>query len=218
MISRRSDPHAAAAVSGTAAAPGMGAAPSAVQTAPAAGIKPLKIVIAGGFAAGKTTLVDSISEITPLTTEAPMTNYSVGVDDLGEVTSKTTTTVAMDFGRLTLSPTTMLYLFGTPGQDRFWFMWDELSKGAVGAVVLVDTRRLADCFGPLDYFDRRGLPYVVALNQFGGALAHTPDEVREALAISPDVPVVAIDARDRASTKDILIQLVRHAIERRTVQ
>ena len=178
-------------------------------------MRPLKIVIAGGFAAGKTTFVDSISEITPLTTEAPMTNLSVGVDDAGEVTTKTTTTVAMDFGRLTLSDTTMLYLFGTPGQDRFWFMWDELSKGAVGAVVLVDTRRLEDCFAGLDYFEGRGLPYVVALNSFNSALRHGPEDVREALTIDPAVPVLAIDARDRASTKNALVKLVQHAIARR---
>ena len=130
------------------------------------GAKPLKIVVAGGFASGKTTLVDAISEITPLTTEAPMTSHSVGVDDAGEVTTKTTTTVAMDFGRLTLSENTILYVFGTPGQDRFWYMWDELSKGAVGSVVLVDTRRLPQCFAALDYFEKRKLPYVVALNCF----------------------------------------------------
>jgi len=181
----------------------------------ASGVKALKIVVAGGFAAGKTTFVDSISEITPLTTEAPMTERSVGIDDVGQVTSKTTTTVAMDFGRMTLSPTTMLYLFGTPGQDRFWFMWDELAKGAVGAVVLADTRRLGDCFGALDYFDQRGLPYVVGLNRFDGELAHHPDEVRDALSIPPAIPVIDIDARDRASVKGSLVQLVRLAIERK---
>lgn len=180
------------------------------------GAKPLKIVIAGGFASGKTTLVDAISEITPLTTEAPMTNHSVGVDDAGEVTTKTTTTVAMDFGRLTLNESTILYVFGTPGQDRFWYMWDELSKGAVGSVVLVDTRRLPQCFAALDYFEKRKLPYVVALNCFDGNLAHSPAEVREALSLADDIPLVTVDARDKGSAKAVLIELVRHAIARRS--
>jgi uncharacterized protein len=181
-----------------------------------AGARPIKVVIAGGFASGKTTMVDAISEIAPLTTEAPMTSKSVGVDDAGDVTTKTTTTVAMDFGRLTLSEHTILYAFGTPGQDRFWYMWDELSKGAVGSVVLVDTRRLSQCFAALDYFEKRRLPYVVAINMFDGTQAHTPAEVREALSIPMDVPVVTVDARDQGSAKAVLVELVRHAISRRS--
>jgi uncharacterized protein len=174
-------------------------------------MRPLKLVIAGGFAAGKTTLVGSTSEITPLTTEAPMTNLSLGVDDRGAVNTKTATTVALDFGRLTLSDS-MLFLFGTPGQDRFWFMWDELSKGAVGAIVVVDTRRLPDSFAAVDFFEQRNLPYVVVLNRFDGELTHSVNAVRLALSIADDVPIVDADVRNRADGRRVLIELVRHAI------
>jgi uncharacterized protein len=171
-----------------------------------------KIVIAGGFGVGKTTLVGSVSEITPLTTEAIMTSAGVGVDDTRNVPGKTTTTVAMDFGRISIDRDLILYLFGTPGQTRFWFMWDELIRGAVGAAVLVDTRRIADAFAPLDYFENRHLPYLVALNCFDGAPRYEPEEVREALAIAPHVPLVMCDARHRDSVKSVLVGVVEHAM------
>jgi len=172
----------------------------------------VKIVIAGGFGVGKTTLVGSVSEITPLTTEAVMTAASVGVDDLSKLPSKTTTTVAMDFGRITLDSDLILYLFGTPGQDRFWFMWDDLVQGAIGAVVMVDTRRLDECFAAVDYFEQRELPFVVAINCFDGVVAHRPEDVREALVLGEDVPVVLCDARVRDSAKATLIEVVQHAL------
>jgi hypothetical protein len=177
-----------------------------------------KIVIAGGFGVGKTTLVASVSEIVPLTTEAVMTEASAGVDDLAATPSKTTTTVAMDFGRLSLDSDLILYLFGTPGQHRFWFMWDDLTRGAIGAIVLVDTRRLADCFAAVDFFEDRGVPYLVALNRFDGVLKHQVEDVREALSIAPHIPIVACDARDRESTKQTLITLVEHAMQYRMAQ
>ena len=174
-----------------------------------------KIVIAGGFGVGKTTLVGSVSEITPLTTEAIMTSAGVGVDDTRQVPGKTTTTVAMDFGRISIDHDLILYLFGTPGQTRFWFMWDELVRGAIGAVVMVDTRRLADCFAAIDFFEHRRLPYLVAINCFDGVQYHDPNDVREALAITGDVPVLSCDARSRDSTKNVLIALVEHVLSLR---
>jgi uncharacterized protein len=172
----------------------------------------VKIVVAGGFGVGKTTLVGAVSEIEPLRTEALMTEASTPVDDLSMLPDKTTTTVAMDFGRITLAEDLVLYLFGTPGQNRFWFMWDDITRGAIGAVVLVDTRRLADCFGAVDYVEQRGIPFVVAINAFDGVLQHGVDEVRDALQVSTDVPFVVTDARERESVKNVLVRLVEHAM------
>jgi uncharacterized protein len=174
-----------------------------------------KVLIAGGFGAGKTTLVGAISEVRPLHTEESLTRASVGTDDLSGVDKKTTTTVAMDFGRLTMGTHLVLYLFGTPGQERFWFMWDELSYGALGAVVLADTRRLGDCFPSVDYFEKRGLPFIVAINCFDGAPAYHPEDVRIALDLDPRVPAVLCDARKRDSVKQILITLVEHVLASR---
>lgn len=183
-------------------------------TAPAAPIT-VKIVVAGGFAVGKTTFIGSISDIEPLSTEAAMTEHSVGVDDAGGVTDrKTSTTVAMDFGRIALPGDLWLYLFGTPGQDRFHFMWDDLVTGAIGAVVLVDTERLDQCFDAVDYFEARQIPFVVAVNCFDGVARHALEDVRAALAVREEVPVFYTDARNRQATKQALITLVTLAMSR----
>jgi signal recognition particle receptor subunit beta len=177
--------------------------------------KAIKILVAGGFGAGKTTLVGAVSETTPLRTEEILTDQGVGVDDVSGVEAKRTTTVAMDFGRITIGEEYVLYLFGTPGQERFWFMWDEISLGALGAVVLADTRRLADCFPAVDYFERRGTPFIVAVNCFDDAPQYELDEVQMALNLGEKVPVLLCDARRKESAKEVLITLVQHAMHRR---
>lgn len=172
----------------------------------------VKVVVAGGFGVGKTTFIGAISEIDPVTTEALMTDAGAHLDDVTGVEAKTTTTVALDFGRITLDESIVLYLFGTPGQERFAFLWDDIVHGALGAVVLVDTRRIDECFPAIGYFERRRIPFVVAVNPFDGVLGHDLDEVREALDIAPHIPMTVCDARDRGAVRDSLVELLQHLL------
>ncbi len=173
-----------------------------------------KIVVAGGFGVGKTTLVGTVSEIVPLRTEALVTNASAGVDNISATPQKATTTVAMDFGRISLADDLVLYLFGTPGQNRFWFMWDDLIRGAIGAIVLIDTRRLDESFAAVDFFEARNLPFLVAINEFDDAPRYHPEDIRQALALPADVPILSIDARQRESAKSALVAITEYALRR----
>jgi signal recognition particle receptor subunit beta len=175
-------------------------------------VSAVKLLVAGGFGAGKTTMVGSVSEIAPLRTEELLTQHGVGIDDLTGVEQKTTTTVAMDFGRITIAPELILYLFGTPGQDRFWFMWDELAQGAIGAILLVDTRRLDSCFPAIDFFERRDVPFIVGVNCFDGAQPYSVEEVRSALDIDQRIPILLCDVRHRQSSKELLIALTEYVL------
>jgi signal recognition particle receptor subunit beta len=182
------------------------------QAVPTLNISAVKILIAGGFGVGKTTMVASVSEITPLTTEENLSAVGATVDDVSGVDSKVTTTVALDFGRITVNEETVLYLFGTPGQERFWFMWDELALGTIGAVVLADTRRLDGCFASVDFFERRGIPFVIGVNCFGGKQIYSEEEVRDALDVEEDIPVVLCDVRERSSSKQVLETMMQRVL------